>query len=135
MPSLSNGHLGYTVFGDAIFMNGVYNGAAGNSKRARIPNWINITAELCDRLSCQINNEATDISYEMDLRGGFFRHSRSFVSMGLTLEQRTYPHRYYNRALVYELLAFRHPTVPLNLGENEKKMYLQLLILVIKSCK
>ncbi|XP_030557288.1 protein-glucosylgalactosylhydroxylysine glucosidase [Drosophila novamexicana] len=122
MPSLSNGHLGYTVFGDAIFMNGVYNGAAGNSKRARIPNWINITAELCDRLSCQINNEATDISYEMDLRGGFFRHSRSFVSMGLTLEQRTYPHRYYNRALVYELLAFRHPTVPLNLEPQYLKL-------------
>ncbi|EDV99375.1 GH13818 [Drosophila grimshawi] len=108
MPSLSNGHLGYTIFGDAIFMNGVYNGAAGNSKRARIPNWINTSAELCDRFGCMTSN---DISYEMDLRDGYFRYRTNYASKGITLEQRTYPHRYYNRALVYELLAFRHTTV------------------------
>ncbi|KAH8403172.1 hypothetical protein KR222_006277, partial [Zaprionus bogoriensis] len=116
MPSLSNGHLGYTVFGDAIFMNGVYNGPAGNSKRARIPNWINISVELCDRFGCLASNASDDISYEMNLRDGYFRYRTSYASIGITLEQRTYPHRYYNRALVYEVLAIRHPfraTVPL----------------------
>ncbi|EDW12443.2 protein-glucosylgalactosylhydroxylysine glucosidase [Drosophila mojavensis] len=122
MPSLSNGHLGYTVFGNAIFMNGVYNGAGGNSRRARIPNWINITAELCDPAGCQVNNEYTDISYEMDLRGGYFKYRKSYASLGLTLEQRTYPHRYYNRALVYELLAYRHTSIPLSLDTQYLKL-------------
>lgn len=134
MPSLSNGHLGYTVFGNAIFMNGVYNGAGGNSRRARIPNWINITAELCDPAGCQVNNEYTDISYEMDLRGGYFKNRKSYASLGLTLEQRTYPHRYYNRALVYELLAYRHTSIPLSLGEyvhrnSYNSIYIQSSIL------
>ncbi|XP_062121281.1 protein-glucosylgalactosylhydroxylysine glucosidase isoform X2 [Drosophila sulfurigaster albostrigata] len=107
MPSLSNGHLGYTVFGDAIFMNGVYNGATGKSKRARIPNWININAEICDRFGCE---QPTGISYEMNLRDGYFHYTKNYASIGITLEQRTYPHRYYNRALIYEVLATRHAT-------------------------
>lgn len=119
MPSLSNGHLGYTVFGNAVFMNGVYNGAGGDSRRARIPNWINITAELCNPTGCQISNDSTDISYEMDLRGGYFRYKKNYESLGLTLEQRTYPHRYYNRALIYEVLAYRQTSVALNHGEFE----------------
>jgi len=120
MPSLSNGHLGYTVFGDAIFMNGVYNGATGNSKRARISNWINISTEICDRFGCLSNDQATDISYEMNLRDGYFRYRTNYASIGISLEQRTYPHRYYSRALVYEVLAIRHNTAPLTNCEYYK---------------
>lgn len=29
MPTLGNGHLGTTVFSDAIYLNGLYNGAGG----------------------------------------------------------------------------------------------------------
>ncbi|KAL7740347.1 hypothetical protein ACLKA6_018787 [Drosophila palustris] len=123
MPSLSNGHLGYTVFGDAIFMNGVYNGATGNSKRARIPNWINVRTEICDRFGCLSNDQANDISYEMNLHDGYFRYRTSYTSIGITLEQRTYPHRYYNRALVYEVLAIRHNTATLT---NSAPKYLKL---------
>lgn len=107
MPSLANGHLGYTVFGDAIFMNGVYNGAGGTSKRARIPNWINIRVELCDRFGCLGSNAASNITYEMNLQDGYFRYRTRYADIGVTLEQRTYPHRYYTRALVYEVLAIR----------------------------
>lgn len=107
MPSLANGHLGYTVFGDAIFMNGVYNGAGGNSKRARIPNWLNISVELCDHFGCLGSNAASNISYEMDLQEGYFRYRTRYAAIGVTLEQRTYPHRYYTRALVYEVQAIR----------------------------
>lgn len=118
MPSLSNGHLGYTVFGDAIFMNGVYNGASGNSKRARIPNWININTEICDRFGCLSKDQASDISYEMNLRDGYFRYRTNYNSVGITLEQRTYPHRYYNRALVYEVLAIRNNSATLTNCEH-----------------
>ncbi|XP_030384091.1 protein-glucosylgalactosylhydroxylysine glucosidase isoform X2 [Scaptodrosophila lebanonensis] len=109
MPSLSNGHLGYTVFGDAIFMNGIYNGASGRSKRARIPNWLNISAEICDKFGCLTDDDVagSEVSYEMDLRNGYFRYRKEYTKLGLTLEQRSYPHRYYNRALVYELEAKR----------------------------
>ncbi|XP_033150831.1 LOW QUALITY PROTEIN: protein-glucosylgalactosylhydroxylysine glucosidase [Drosophila busckii] len=110
MPSLSNGHLGYTVFGDAIFMNGVYNGAAGNSQRARIPNWLNIKAELCDRFGCAESEANVSRSYEMNLLGGYFSYKQHYPGLDLTLEQRSYAHRFYNRAVIYELLAKRHAT-------------------------
>jgi hypothetical protein len=38
MPYLGNGHLASTVFDDAIYVNGVYNGERGVSHRARVPN-------------------------------------------------------------------------------------------------
>ncbi|XP_017115794.1 protein-glucosylgalactosylhydroxylysine glucosidase [Drosophila elegans] len=109
MPTLGNGHLGYTVFGDSIFMNGVYNGAGGNSKRARIPNWINISTEACDRFGCASADDVdvNGTSYEMDLRDGYFRERTTYRKLGFSLEQRTYPHKFYNRALVYEVVANR----------------------------
>ncbi|XP_017049070.1 protein-glucosylgalactosylhydroxylysine glucosidase [Drosophila ficusphila] len=106
MPTLGNGHLGYTVFGDSIFMNGVYNGAGGNSKRARIPNWLNITTEVCDRFGCASNSDV-GTKYEMDLRDGYFRSLTTYKELGIILEQKTYPHKFYNRALVYEVVARR----------------------------
>ncbi|XP_016980794.1 protein-glucosylgalactosylhydroxylysine glucosidase isoform X2 [Drosophila rhopaloa] len=109
MPTLGNGHLGYTVFGDAIFMNGVYNGAGGNSKRARIPNWLNISSEVCDRFGCASGEdvEVNGTSYEMDLRDGYFRERTTYRKLGFTVEQRTYTHKFYNRALVYEVVVTR----------------------------
>ncbi|XP_017153393.1 protein-glucosylgalactosylhydroxylysine glucosidase [Drosophila miranda] len=109
MPTLGNGHLGYTVFGDAIFMNGVYNGPAGNSKRARIPNWLNITTEVCDRFGCATDADVAvnGTSYEMNLRDGYFRSITTYNTLGLSIEQRTYPHKFFNRALVYEVVATR----------------------------
>ncbi|KAH8282516.1 hypothetical protein KR054_008130, partial [Drosophila jambulina] len=109
MPTLGNGHLGYTVLGDAIFMNAVYNGPGGNSKRARIPNWLNISTEVCDRFGCASGRDVAinGTSYEMDLRNGYFRSLTTHKSLGITVEQRTYPHKYYNRALVYEVVASR----------------------------
>ncbi|KAH8266659.1 hypothetical protein KR018_007971, partial [Drosophila ironensis] len=109
MPTLGNGHLGYTVYGDAIFMNGVYNGPGGNSKRARIPNWLNISAEVCDRFGCATEQDVAvnRTSFEMDLRDGYFRSLTSYRNLGITVEQRTYPHKFYNRVLVYEVVATR----------------------------
>ncbi|XP_026465259.1 protein-glucosylgalactosylhydroxylysine glucosidase-like [Ctenocephalides felis] len=36
LPTVANGHLGYTLTSDAIYMNGLYNGEGGRSHRARI---------------------------------------------------------------------------------------------------
>lgn len=105
MPTLGNGHMGYTVFGDAIFMNGVYNGVAGNSRRARIPNWLNLSVAT-------IQYEEWELAiipdmFELQLQDGHFRWQFAYEANGLQLklEQRTYPHRYYNRALIYELFV------------------------------
>ncbi|XP_018793331.1 PREDICTED: acid trehalase-like protein 1 [Bactrocera latifrons] len=105
MPTLGNGHVGYTVFGDAIFMNGVYNGVGGNSRRARIPNWLNLSV-------AKIQYEEWELAiipdmFELQLQDGYFRWQFAYEANGLQLklEQRTYPHRYYNRALIYELFV------------------------------
>ena len=37
MPEVGNGHLATVVQGDTMFMNGLYNGKAGASHRARVP--------------------------------------------------------------------------------------------------
>ena len=104
MPSLGNGHLGFTVFGDAIYMNGVYNGFKGDSRRARLPNWLNVTANILDK---QTNAylKPDQVNYEMNLYQGFYSWTQVYEKLNLTLQQRTYAHRYFNRALVYELLV------------------------------
>ena len=55
MPSVANGHLGTTLYNAEVYMNGLYNGAHGDSHRAIIPSTcsINITGTVphshCDR--------------------------------------------------------------------------------------
>ena len=41
MPYVGNGHLASTIFDDAIYVNGVYNGQRGVSHRGKIPNMHN----------------------------------------------------------------------------------------------
>lgn len=104
MPTLGNGHLGFTVYGDGIFMNGLYNGYAGDSRRARIPNWLNISIN-----SDTFSGYDVQQSYELKLEDGFFRSVQKVAAIhgGLSLEQRSYAHRFYTRALVYELIVQR----------------------------
>ncbi|XP_073821051.1 protein-glucosylgalactosylhydroxylysine glucosidase [Musca autumnalis] len=103
MPSLSNGHLGFTVFGDAIFVNGVYNGFKGNSRRARLPNWLNISANIFGLDNKIINTVHINNTYVMHLWDGYFQWSKQLPYQGILLQQRVYAHRFYNRALIYEL--------------------------------
>ncbi|XP_037810155.1 protein-glucosylgalactosylhydroxylysine glucosidase isoform X2 [Lucilia sericata] len=106
MPSLSNGHLGFTIFGDAIYINGVYNGYKGNSRRARLPNWLNVTAHI---LNTQTNTyiQHNNIEYTMNLYEGVYEWVEDYTSLNLVLKQRFYAHRYFNRALVYEMTVIR----------------------------
>ncbi|KAI8125500.1 Protein-glucosylgalactosylhydroxylysine glucosidase [Lucilia cuprina] len=109
MPSLSNGHLGFTVFGDAIYINGVYNGYKGNSRRARLPNWLNVTAHI---LNTQTNSyfQHNSIEYSMNLYEGVYEWVKEYKCLNLVLKQRFYAHRYFNRALVYETIVTRKTT-------------------------
>lgn len=43
MPYVGNGHLASTIFNNAIFLNGLYNGQRGESHRARLPNFHNFS--------------------------------------------------------------------------------------------
>uniref|UniRef100_A0A1A9V831 Protein-glucosylgalactosylhydroxylysine glucosidase n=1 Tax=Glossina austeni TaxID=7395 RepID=A0A1A9V831_GLOAU len=107
MPSLANGHLGFTVFGDAIYFNGVYNGEAGNSRRARLPNNLNLTIEVfSEHLRAYRQYQLPPTQYVMNLKDGYFQWQQNLtVSLGDTVQitQRIYAHRYFNRALIYEL--------------------------------
>lgn len=38
MPYVGNGHQASTIFNNAVFLNGLYNGIRGESHRARVPN-------------------------------------------------------------------------------------------------
>lgn len=107
MPSLSNGYMGFTVFGDAIFVNGVYNGYKGNSRRARLPDWLNISASIFNVSNDTMDPIHTNISYVMNLSGGYFEWSKQQKEGGITIRQRIYAHRFYNRALIYELSVER----------------------------
>ena len=109
MPSLTNGHLGFTVFGDAIYMNGVYNGFKGDSRRARLPNWLNVTANILNKQT-NAHFNPDQVNYEMNLYEGFYSWTQTYENLNLTLQQRTYAHRYFNRALIYELLVKRNST-------------------------
>lgn len=116
MPCLSNGHLGFTVFGDSIYVNGVYNGKRGNSRRARLPNWLNLSAEVVQIDDYSSLLETTDIEYELNLYQGYFQWSQtvnvtSNIALNslqsIILKQRVYAHRFFNRALIYELFVQR----------------------------
>jgi len=90
LPTLGNGHIGFTVFSDAVYMNGLYSGHGGLSHRARIPNFVNI------RLP------GDDIKYTLNIESGYFmaelRVANQFIATHLV-----YPHRFHNRAVINQI--------------------------------
>ena len=46
LPYVGNGHLASTIFGDSVYLNGLYNGYAEKSHRARLPNIHNFFIHL-----------------------------------------------------------------------------------------
>lgn len=112
MPCLSNGHIGFSVFGDSIYINGVYNGKGGDSRRARLPNWLNLSAQVeqVDAHPPLLANAS--LNFELNLYKGYFEwiqtvyvaeNVASISLQTITLKQRLYAHRFFNRALIYEL--------------------------------
>lgn len=95
MPSVGNGHLATNIFSDTVYMNGLYSGRNGESRRARIPAWANI------RLNSTLTRHPYSPVYSLDTKHGVFQVSvnreRSIVT------QRIFAHRYYTRSIVNQI--------------------------------
>ena len=95
MPSIGNGHIATNIFSDTVYMNGLYNGKAGYSHRARIPAWANI------RLNSTLTHNPYSPAYSLDTKEGVFKVSVD--TGGSMVMQRIYAHRFYTRAIVNQI--------------------------------
>jgi protein-glucosylgalactosylhydroxylysine glucosidase len=102
MPTLSNGHIGFTVLSNEVFMNGLYNGKAGLSHRAKIPNFVNIIFEDC------LNgpNNKTSCNFSLNMHHGFFM-TKLVVADQFIATHMVYPHRYRNRLFINQIYIHR----------------------------
>jgi hypothetical protein len=98
MPVLSNGHVGFGVFSDSVYMNALYNGHAGLSHRARIPNYANIQLTHC-RMS-------DSCKYTFNMKYGFFMTEMN-VEDQFKVTHLIYAHRYYDRAIINQFYIQR----------------------------
>uniref|UniRef100_A0A8D8GXX5 Protein-glucosylgalactosylhydroxylysine glucosidase n=1 Tax=Culex pipiens TaxID=7175 RepID=A0A8D8GXX5_CULPI len=95
-PTLANGNLGFVVYGDAVHMNGVYNGLKGLSHRARIPNFANIQLPVC----ADSNPNPTGCTYQLDMKTGMFRTVFEDPQGYFRVVHDVYPHRYLDKMIV-----------------------------------
>lgn len=100
VPTLSNGHIGFVPYTDAVHINGVYNGKTGESHRARIPSYGRVQIG-----SCALFAPANLCKYSLDMRQGVFRTTAEYD--GYTVEAVTYAHRYYDKAIVNHITIKR----------------------------
>lgn len=101
-PVMGNGHVAFIPYGDAIYMNGLYNGNGGQSHRARIPNYANIQFETCNRSTSTASdlNKLPQCSYALDIFNAIFRTRANFNNGQVIVDQIQYAHRYYDRTIV-----------------------------------
>ncbi|XP_065085589.1 protein-glucosylgalactosylhydroxylysine glucosidase-like [Ochlerotatus camptorhynchus] len=95
-PTLANGNIGFVVYGDAVHMNGVYNGRRGLSHRARIPNYANIQIPYC----AAIVAEPTGCFYQLDMQNNIFRTVYEDPGQNFRIVHDVYPNRYFDMAIV-----------------------------------
>lgn len=98
LPTLGNGHLGFTAFSQNVYMNGVYNGKEGDSSRARIPNWANIRVDYC-------LTRPDDCEWNLNVRDGIF--CETIKSKEFHLEHLIFAHRVFNRAIINQISVTR----------------------------
>ncbi|XP_062551750.1 protein-glucosylgalactosylhydroxylysine glucosidase-like [Armigeres subalbatus] len=115
VPTLSNGNLGFTVFGDSVFLTGVYNGRGSQSHRARIPNYANVQLSLCS----QPETNPPYCTYQLDIKFGRFRTIYEEPSGQFRLIHSVYPHRFFSHVIV------NHIRVQRLIGQNELSVALR----------
>lgn len=93
LPTMGNGHIGFTAFSDDVYMNGLYNGHAGLSHRARIPNFVNIHLADCVEHNCK---------YSLNMKRGYFM-TELVVENQFIARHLLYAHRFHNRALINQI--------------------------------
>ena len=102
MPTLANGHIGATVYGPHVFLNGVYNGDQRTSHRAAIPALVMTRVELTPEVERSavrryyLNAETAVFTEEIDCEFAYIWHH-------------TYVHAKYIRLLVTDIYALRKP--------------------------
>ncbi|XP_055613150.1 protein-glucosylgalactosylhydroxylysine glucosidase-like [Uranotaenia lowii] len=116
-PVLSNGNLGFEVFGDSVFLNGVYNGLRSQSKRARIPNYANYQFEHC--ANPQLN--PPNCAYQLDMQYGRFRTVYNDPGRRFRVTHDVYAHRYFTHSIVN-----RFRLEKLTADQNELSIQIQL---------
>ncbi|XP_055591897.1 protein-glucosylgalactosylhydroxylysine glucosidase-like [Uranotaenia lowii] len=108
-PTLANGNLGFVIYGDAVHMNGVYNGAGGVSHRARIPNYANIQINTCS------GAEPSNCAFQLDMKANMFRTVYNEPTGYFRIVHDVYPHRHYDMVIVNKIriqrLASQGPIV------------------------
>jgi len=104
MPTLANGHVGFTLFGDSLLINGLYNGNLGYSHRARIPNYSNYQITECAYPS---PTAPTNCIYRMLADKGMFEVVYTSPDGSYTLTQHIFAHRFYNRAVINQFTIKR----------------------------
>ncbi|XP_058818368.1 protein-glucosylgalactosylhydroxylysine glucosidase-like [Topomyia yanbarensis] len=95
-PTLANGNIAFVVYGDAVHMNGVYNGLGGVSHRARIPNYANIQLAYC---AASLVN-ASNCKYQLDMKKNMFRTIFTDPLGNFNIVHDVYPHRFYDKAII-----------------------------------
>lgn len=117
-PVMANGHVGFIPYGDAIYMNGLYNGYMGTSHRARIPNYANIQFGTCSRSASLPSSESdlnkfTKCSYALDIFNAVFRTRTNLNNEQghFAIEQIQYAHRYYDGAIVNRIHLQRNSII------------------------
>ncbi|XP_058447939.1 protein-glucosylgalactosylhydroxylysine glucosidase-like [Malaya genurostris] len=98
-PTLANGHLAFVVYGDAVHMNGVYNGLGGVSHRARIPNYANIQLVNCAATVVNV----TGCNYQLDMKNNMFRTVYDDPLGYFRVVHDVYPHRFFDKAIVNKI--------------------------------
>lgn len=101
MPTLGNGHLATTAFGDGIYMNGFYSGVGADSHRAKIPAMIMGRVRLADD---EMDNRAYR-KYIFNAEEGVFMET---IDCDFAyIEHRMYMHQKYIRLFVSDIYAVK----------------------------
>jgi hypothetical protein len=104
MPYVGNGHLASTIFNNAVYLNGLYNGHAGESHRARVP-----TVHNFFFISPVTNNQTfARQQYVLDLKRGVF--VEQLEDDMVIIERRIFAHQFYNRLLISHIDVRRKET-------------------------
>jgi trehalose/maltose hydrolase-like predicted phosphorylase len=91
------------VFTDTVFLNGLYNGALGESHRAKILSRNNL------KMSAPGNEGSmTNHRFGLNVQGGYVYEK--FNVKGYNAEHRTFAHRYFNRIIVSMFILNATPT-------------------------
>ncbi|XP_019931929.3 protein-glucosylgalactosylhydroxylysine glucosidase [Aedes albopictus] len=117
-PTLANGNIAFVVYGDAVHMNGVYNGQQGLSHRARIPNYANLQMPYCSSSLA----EPTGCSYQLDMKNNMFRTVYEDPLGSFRIVHDVYPNRYYDKAIVNKVRIQRlnsQSLITVNLDRRE----------------